>query len=106
VFSKDGRLIRSFSTGIFSAVWSLPQNVGHRFRDCEHCAIALNGSGNIFVVDSSNRCVREFRADGTFVSSFGPNEEHFLKPVGICVDKRGRIFVTDSDAGRVSVFVM
>jgi sugar lactone lactonase YvrE len=57
--------------------------------------VALDGSGNIFVADSSNNAVKEMLAAGgyTNVVLIGSG---FNNPEGVAVDGAGNVFVTDT----------
>ena len=70
------------------------------------CAVAVDPSGNIFVVDSGNICIKKFDSDGNFIKkwgsygtgdgSYGTDDYQFGEPIGIAVDKTGNVFVLDT----------
>ena len=77
----------------------------------EPTAIALDGSANLYVVDSGHHRIVKFDPGGTFVTSwgsYGEGDGQFVFKVGgefgaIAVDSQNEIFVADY-TGRVQVF--
>ncbi len=72
-------------------------------------SICIDSSDNVYVTDYKFCCVKVFDSTGRFVMQFGsykdPRSEFcFLKPRGIAVDSIGRVFVSDSDNGRVLMY--
>jgi DNA-binding beta-propeller fold protein YncE len=68
-------------------------------------AMALDGDGNIWVVDTTNR-VLKFAPDGRHLTEwdrYGTGEGEFTEPLGIAVDAEGRVFVSDL-GNRVQIF--
>jgi sugar lactone lactonase YvrE/transcriptional regulator with XRE-family HTH domain len=79
--------------------------------------IAVDARGNVYVADSGNHRVVEFapvnlhlrffpagRIVRTWSGSPGTGLGKILQPVGVAVDARGNIYVTDSSASDVEVF--
>ena len=69
--------------------------------------VAVDGSGNVYVVDASNRRVEEFSNTGTFLRAFGTygsGDGQFDSPTGVAVDGTGHVFVTDYGNSRVEEF--
>src|SRR2546422_9757840 len=69
--------------------------------------IALDKSGNIYVVDQNNNRVEIFDSNGNFVSelgTFGSGDGQINDPTRIAVDKSGNIYVTDKNNDRVEIF--
>jgi DNA-binding beta-propeller fold protein YncE len=69
--------------------------------------IAVDGSGDIWVADTSHHRVAHFGPDGTLTGSFGSRGTQpgqFIWPKGICIDAAGRVIVTDWGNDRVQVF--
>ena len=54
-------------------------------------AIAVDGSGNVFVADTGNGRIEKFAPNGTFVTSIG----QFEAPNGIAIDRAGNIYVAE-----------
>ena len=75
-----------------------------------HCPwdVAFDSSGNIYVVDCSNCCVKVFtRGFGEFVRQIGHQgngEAEFLAPTSICIDRWDCVYVTDKKHCCVKVF--
>ena len=69
--------------------------------------IAVDVSGDIYVVDTDNRRIQKFDPDGNFIFKFGtPGSEdgEFKQPVGVAVDVSGDIYVVDSGNHRIQKF--
>jgi DNA-binding beta-propeller fold protein YncE len=69
--------------------------------------IAIDASGNIWVVDDENHRVLKFDPSGAYLSSFGSfgtGDGQFNNPQGIAIDASGNIWVTDRDNDRVQKF--
>ena len=61
--------------------------------------MAIDSSGNIYVVDSANSRVQKFNSSGVYQSQFGtsgPGNGQFTWPSGITLDSAGNIYVSDS----------
>ena len=60
--------------------------------------IAIDGSGNVYVVDSGNHRIQKFNSDGAFITKWGSSgsgDGKFGFAVGIVVDVIGNVYVTD-----------
>ena len=69
--------------------------------------IAVDGTGNVYVVDTNNHRVQKFRGDGVFLTSWGTEgaaNGQFEFPRGIAVDPAGNVLVADTDNNRVQKF--
>ena len=69
--------------------------------------VAVDASGNVFVVDSGNNRVEKFTSTGTFILAWGsPGSAngHFSDPYAIAVDASGNVYVTDVSNHRVQKF--
>lgn len=81
-------------------LWELADG---RRRFVAPVGIAIDDRGELLVTDAELGAVFRFRADGTFLRSFG--EGILQRPTGIAYDReRRRIFVADTDANDVKVF--
>ena len=71
-------------------------------------AVALDSSGNAYVLDSGNNRVQKFDADGNFIlqwGSAGSTDGKFNNPQGIAVDRSsGSVYVVDTGNNRVQKF--
>jgi tripartite motif-containing protein 71 len=92
VFSNTGVFIRTFGTrgtGFGTGDGQLSNPNG----------IAVDGSGNIYVVDANNR-VQVFSNNGTFITKFGTygtGDEEFNRPQAIALDApRQRVIISDT----------
>ncbi len=69
--------------------------------------LALDISGNVYVVDSNNNRIQKFSANGNFVTSwglYGTGDGQFSYPYGIAVDASGNVYVADWGNNRVQKF--
>lgn len=69
--------------------------------------VAVDASGNVYVVDTENNRVQKFDANGGFVTSWGSTCGYntlFCKPSGITVDLAGYVYVADSANNRIQKF--
>jgi len=67
--------------------------------------ISVDGNGNIFAYGSFNESVFKFSSDGQFLNRFGSEGDHpgqFTFPSAFCLDREGRLWV--SDFGDLKVF--
>ncbi|ETR68585.1 MAG: NHL repeat containing protein [Candidatus Magnetoglobus multicellularis str. Araruama] len=69
--------------------------------------MALDSSGNIYVVDFGNHRVQVFTSSGDYsysIGSAGSGQGEFSLPKGIAIDSNDRIYVADSNNHRVQIF--
>jgi len=69
--------------------------------------IAVDASGNLWVVDENNDRVQKFNAKGEYLSSFGApgsGDGQFGRPTDIAIDASGNLWVTDAGNKRVEKF--
>ena len=69
--------------------------------------LAIDQSGNIYVVDYGNNRVEEFNSSGAYVSQFGSTgsgDGQFIKPDVIAIDANGNFYVSDSGNSRIEKF--
>ena len=69
--------------------------------------LALDSQGNVFVADTGNDRVEEYRVTGTFVSqwgSLGTGNGQFKNPAGVAAGPQGRVDVLDTGNNRVQLF--
>lgn len=96
VYTSDGQYVRDIGSG-GSAPGQLDEPSG----------MALHPDGRLFIADYWNRRISVFNTDGTFAYTFPVRawyDEQGNRPY-VAVDAvRGRVYVTDPDAGRVLVY--
>ena len=69
-------------------------------------AIAVDGAGNLFVLDTGNHRVQKFGPDGRYLATFGRQGQgpgEFQYPAWLAVDAKGFIYVTDPFNQRIQV---
>jgi tetratricopeptide (TPR) repeat protein/sugar lactone lactonase YvrE/fibronectin type 3 domain-containing protein len=65
-------------------------------------AIAVSGSGLVFVADRSNRNVQIFRADGVFLNALnGENAGKLSSPVSMVFDRNDNLYILDASRNSV-----
>jgi hypothetical protein len=63
--------------------------------------IAVDGAGNVYVIDTWNGRVQKFNSSGAFLTKWG---SQFNVPKGIGVDGAGNVYVADSGNSRIQKF--
>src|SRR3989449_788659 len=72
--------------------------------------VALDSSGNIYVVDTYNHRIQKFSSSGQYLSTlgmsseFGTDNAHFCYPASVALDSSGNIYVADSGNERIQKF--
>jgi tripartite motif-containing protein 71 len=64
--------------------------------------IENNSAGTVLVVDQGNNRLQRFKADGTYIASYGATE--LKAPTGAAVDASGNIWVTNATTGKILGF--
>jgi serpin B len=73
-------------------------------------SVALDSSGNIFIVDRGNDRVQKFSSSGEYLMTLGVSgksgidNSHFNTPVSVALDSSGNIFVADTYNHRIQKF--
>jgi len=69
--------------------------------------VAVDSSGNVYVVDRNNHRIQKFDSNGIFIlkwGSFGSGDGQFNLPQGVTVDSSGNVYVADKNNNRVQKF--
>lgn len=69
--------------------------------------IAIDNSGNVYVVDEGNSRIQKFNSNGTFITkwgSLGSGDGQFIIPAGITIDSSGNVYVVEFGNHRVQKF--
>jgi DNA-binding beta-propeller fold protein YncE len=105
VDSNNNRVQKFDLSGTFLAKWGDTGTGNGQFRfigtgQGPEGGIAVDASGDVYVVDNMNWRVQKFSGDGTYVTLFGGQGTgggQFLYPSGIAVDSaRGFVYVVDN----------
>ena len=96
IFSPSGEKIRTFgSEGSAQGQFNGP------------CSVAVDGDGNILVVDRSNNHIQKFTGDGKFLTAigqYGNKHLEFSNLVGVAVNHRnGKVYISDCDNHRIQI---
>ena len=70
-------------------------------------ALAVDGSGFVYVADRSNNRIQKFTATGAFVTTWGTpgsGPGQFQNPSGVAVDAAGNVYVSDTGNYRIQKF--
>jgi len=112
VYATDGavesanKVVKKFnSSGVFQFAFGTPISAGGQFQSA--AGIAVDSSGNIYVVDLGARVVRKFSSTGTSIGtigSSGSSDGQFIDPVGIAIDSADNIYVADTGNNRIQKF--
>jgi sugar lactone lactonase YvrE len=94
VFKDSGELLVTIGS------WGLTP--GHLFRPK---GVAINDDGLLAASDSYLGVVQLFNDDTRFQAVLGENGEftHFKTPVGLAMDKQGRLYIAEMLANKVTV---
>jgi len=68
--------------------------------------IAVDGAGNLYVLDTGNHRVQKFGPDGRFLASFGRQGQgpgEFYYPAWLAIDAQGFLYISDPNNQRVQV---
>src|SRR2546427_358857 len=65
---------------------------------CDPTAVATDGAGDVFVVDSGNFRIEKFSGTGAYLTqwgSYGSGDGQFIIPIGVATDATGNVYVSD-----------
>jgi len=69
--------------------------------------IDVDGTGNVYVADTSNNRIQKFNSSGTFLTKWGSSgagNGQFSSPRGVAVDANGNVYVADTGNSRIQKF--
>jgi YD repeat-containing protein len=69
--------------------------------------IAVSATGNVWVADSGNTRIEEFKENGEYVTAVGTNgtgNGQFTQPSGIAIDAAGKLWAADGSSNRIQEF--
>jgi sugar lactone lactonase YvrE len=69
--------------------------------------VAVDSSGNVYVVDTDNYRIEKFDSTGTYLAqwgSHGTGNGQFNRPGAVAVDSSGNVYVADTNNNRIQKF--
>jgi len=93
--NTNNRVVKFSADGTYVMEWGKTGYGPGEFRTLH--AIAIDNDGRIFVADRSNNRVQIFDAHMNFVDDW----RHFGRPSGVAILADDRLFVADSESGRI-----
>ena len=89
----------------FSLTWGTSGSGDGQFKFPD--AVAVDGSGNVYVADTVNHRIQKFTSGGAYLTqwgTYGSGNGQFLNPQGIAVDSAGNVYVADTMNRRIQKF--
>jgi DNA-binding beta-propeller fold protein YncE len=93
---SNSRILKFDKNGKFIKTWGKYGTAPGEF-DLPHC-LAFDAAGRLYVCDRNNNRIQIFDQDGNYITEW----KQFSRPSGIAIDKRGIIYVADSESESVS----
>ena len=72
--------------------------------------VVVDGSGNVYVADTSNHRIQKYDSNGVYASTlgvsgvYGADNSHFYSPYGVAVDGSGNLYVADQANQRIQKY--
>ena len=89
----------------FLAKWGTPGSGNGQFYNPYDAAV--DGDGNVYVVDYGNSRIQKFDGDGGYLTQwggYGSGNGQFNNPVGVAIDGDGNVYVADYNNNRIQKF--
>jgi DNA-binding beta-propeller fold protein YncE len=112
-FTPEGKPLLVIETADHPAdtgyVWDHPETVFRSGPPFNHpTGVALSPEGDLYVTDGyGNARVHRFAPDGRLLFSWGEPGDgpgQFNTPHGVCVDKKGLVYIADRENQRIQIF--
>jgi hypothetical protein len=113
-----GRIVHNEKGGLWGkaprVALELVRKIGDIDTEDEHLTyhqpkdVAVDGSGNIYVLDAGNSRIQKFDPDGKYLATIGRKGQgpgEFIAPDAIDFDKDGNLVVADSIQARIHVII-
>ena len=110
VLDEGNNRIQVFTLdGVYITQWGIPgaSDSEFAFTNGPPNGIAVDGSGNVYVVDAGNYRIQKFTGSGEFITKFGAygyDQGELIRPSYICVGMSGRVYVSDFGTNSIQVF--
>ncbi|XP_067949819.1 tripartite motif-containing protein 2-like [Watersipora subatra] len=104
--NKGNQLLEFTITGrLIKKIQSVKNDKATHFAGPHY--VAVSQSGDIFVSDFHNHCIKVFDKEGEFQRSFGHHGSgngQFNAPTGVTIDQNGHVLVSDWGNSRIQIF--
>ncbi len=111
--ARNNRIQKFNSSGQYILQWGTQGSANGQFQVPNFAlgdslgGIAIDMTGNVYVVDTGNNRVEKFDSQGNYITQWGTlgaNNGQFNGPGGIAIDTAGNIYVVDRYNNRVQKF--
>jgi DNA-binding beta-propeller fold protein YncE len=100
-FGENNRIQKFDSNGNFITKWGTSGSGDGQF--VRPASLAVDASGNVFVVDEGNNRIQKSDSNGNFLTKWGTtgtDNGQFEEPTGIALDSSGNVYVVDRGNSR------
>jgi DNA-binding beta-propeller fold protein YncE len=108
--ATNNRIQKFDRTGQFLTMWGRLGSGEGEFNfhvDRSHGGVAVDGQGQVYVVDQNNKRIQKFDSNGRFLAKWdsrGMKDGQFIRPSGIAVDRQGYVYVVDGQRNDIQKF--
>lgn len=105
--AQSNRVYKYTADGTPLDVWYFSKVAGDTKMAPSFSNIVVDHSGNLYLTDKGNDCVKIYNSSKNFVKSFGgtgQGDGQLSSPTGIALDQAGNIYVADYENNRIQKF--